>query len=240
VLDRAPLLTVQELVAGYQQAPVLHGVSFHIDPGEVVAVIGPNGAGKTTLLNTITGILSTWSGETRFDGRSLTGLPAHKVARAGLAHVLEGRGILPNLSVKENVLLSTYVRRRPAKIRDADVAEAVGMFPWMETRLDSLAGNLSGGQQQMVAIARAALARPKLLVLDEPSQGLAPILVREIFESVVRLAKGGTSVLIIEQHVNQVLAMSDRAYVMRRGTLPLTGGASELIGDKRVEELYFS
>jgi len=232
-------LRVRNLGAGYESAQVLHGINLEVLQGEVVAVIGPNGAGKTTLLRAITGILPVDFGGVEYGGVKITSLPIPDIARMGIAHVMEGRGILPNLSIGDNLRLSGFMRPSGGQRFD-DLSFAFDLFPWLETRLHDRAGDLSGGQQQMVAIARAALARPRLFLLDEPSQGLAPKVVTEIFESVMTLAATGTSVLVVEQHVQRVLDLCDRAYVIQRGRIVLEGTPAFLREGDRLEEAYFS
>jgi len=222
------LLRVEGLVSGYGRIEVLHGVSFTVEQGEVVALLGANGAGKTTTMRAVSGLLPTWKGVVEFDGKVLkNNVPPDKRAGLGLAHLPEGRGILATLSVKENLELGTVVRRDGSAAIKADRERFLEMFPILRQKLNDPAGALSGGQQQMLAVARAMMARPKLLMIDELSFGLAPVLVAQLFEMVKELRSTGTTFLLNEQHAG-ALDISDRAYVFRLGRNELEGPASEL------------
>jgi branched-chain amino acid transport system ATP-binding protein len=230
----APLLELDDVHARYGSVEALGGVSLSVGEGEVVAVLGGNGAGKTTTLRAISGLVST-SGEVRFAGERLTRAP-ERVARAGIAHVPEGRGIFAELSVYENLRLGAYLRRGGF----AESYERVcGYFPWLERRRAQQAGTLSGGEQQMLAIARALMSSPRLLLLDEPSLGLAPIIVREIFGIVGELnEKEGVAVLVVEQNATLALRSSSRAYVLEVGQVALEGPSSELAENQSVRKAY--
>ena len=227
------LLEVRGLRARYGQIEVLHDVALEVAQGEIVAVIGPNGAGKTSLLRTIAGTLPPAAGEITFDGRPIGGLAAWQVVRHGVSLVPEGRGIFGDQSVRDNLLLGAVSRGRPDRL------EAVlDRFSALRERLDTPAGALSGGQQQMLAIARGLMARPRLLLLDEPSLGLAPRLVRETFDAVRAIRDEGVSVLVVEQLAALALATADRAYVLERGRVVATGAARVLASDPRVVSAY--
>ena len=215
-------------MSGYGRIEVLHGVSFNVAQGEVVALLGANGAGKTTTLRAISGLLPTWRGIVEFDGRVLkNNVPPDRRAALGLGHLPEGRGILATLTVRENLDLGTVVRRDGAARVKEDRERLLGLFPILKEKLDDHAGSLSGGQQQMLAVARAMMARPKLLMIDELSFGLAPLLVKQLFQMIVELRKTGTTFLLNEQHAG-ALDIADRAYVFRLGRNELEGDAAEL------------
>ncbi|WP_432827284.1 ABC transporter ATP-binding protein [Dactylosporangium sp. CA-092794] len=233
------MLSIDRIESGYGLVPALRGVSLRVAPGEIVAVLGPNGAGKSTLLRTVSGLLATRSGAISLNGRRLDGLPAHKIARLGVAHVVEGRGILPNLTIRDNLRLGSFLRASRAGEQEG-LDAALDRFPWMRPRLGDLGGRLSGGQQQMLAIARALLGEPKVLLLDEPSLGLAPKIIDELFEVIGRLATDDRAVLIVEQQVHRCLRVATRGYVLQRGRVVLSDSAEALRGDERIERAYLS
>jgi len=231
----APLLELDDVHARYGLVEALHGVSLSVGEGEVVAVLGGNGAGKTTTLRAVSGLVST-SGEVRFAGERITRAAPERVARAGIAHVPEGRGIFQELSVYENLRLGAYLRRKGFA---ESYERACGLFPFLEARRQQQAGTLSGGEQQMLAIARALMSRPRLLLLDEPSLGLAPIVVREIFGILGDLnEKEGLAVLVVEQNAKLALRSSSRAYVLEVGRVALEGPSTELAEDESVRNSY--
>jgi branched-chain amino acid transport system ATP-binding protein len=227
------LLEVGDLWVRHGQIEVLRGVSLAVGAEEIVAVIGPNGAGKTTLLRTLAGVLRPARGQIAFAGRALTGRPSWEVVRAGVALVPEGRGIFADQTVRDNLMLGALSRRS----FDA-LDEVLERFPALRTRLDTVAGELSGGQQQMLALARGLMARPRLLLLDEPSLGLAPKLVRETFDAVRRIREQGVAVLLVEQMGRQALGIADRGYVLERGLIVAAGPARDLASDQRVIAAY--
>jgi branched-chain amino acid transport system ATP-binding protein len=229
-------LGVSDLSVAYGAAVVLHGVSLEVRAGEIVTVIGANGAGKTTLLKTVAGVLRPASGRITVAGQPIGGRPSWEVARRGVALVPEGRGIFGDQTVRDNLLLGALARRHGATA--GDLERALGHFPALRERLDRPAGGLSGGQQQMLAVARGLMARPRFLLLDEPSLGLAPILVREIFAVIARLRDDGVSILLVEQMAAQALALADRAYVLERGRVTLAGPAAEIRADPGVVRAY--
>jgi branched-chain amino acid transport system ATP-binding protein len=229
------LLELDGVEARYGPVKALHGVSLTVGEGEIVAVLGGNGAGKTTTLRAVSGLVAT-SGEVRFAGERITGAAPERVARVGIAHVPEGRGLFSELSVRENLRLGAYLRREGF---DEDHERVRGYFPWLEERRDQQAGTLSGGEQQMLALARALMGRPRLLLLDEPSLGLAPIAVREIFRIVGQLnEKEGLAVLVVEQNAKLALRSSSRAYVLEVGRVALEGHSAELERNDSVRKAY--
>jgi len=230
------LLSVTGLKAGYGPFPVLHGADVEVGAGEIVALLGSNGAGKSTFNNNVSGIYAPWAGSVRFDGEEVAGLPAERIVERGLIQVPEGRRVFPNLSVRENLELGAY--RRGRKARTTNLARVLDTFPRLAERLTQAAGTLSGGEQQMLAIGRGLMAEPRLLILDEPSLGLSPLLVEEMFALIGRLNAGGLSVLLVEQNVVQSLAVAHRAYVMENGRIVLSGRASELADDPELRKAY--
>jgi branched-chain amino acid transport system ATP-binding protein len=231
----AALLELDGVEARYGPVQALHGVSLTVGEGEIVAVLGGNGAGKTTTLRAVSGLVAT-SGEVRFAGERITGAAPERVARVGIAHVPEGRGLFSELSVRENLRLGAYLRRDGF---DEDHERVRGYFPWLEERRDQQAGTLSGGEQQMLALARALIGRPRLLLLDEPSLGLAPLVVREIFSIVTELnEKEGVAVLVVEQNAKLALRSSNRAYVLEVGRVALEGASAELEQHDSVRKAY--
>jgi branched-chain amino acid transport system ATP-binding protein len=230
------LLSVSGLKAGYGPFPVLHGADVEVGTGEIVALLGSNGAGKSTFNNNVSGIYTPWAGGVRFDGEEIGGLPAERIVERGLIQVPEGRRVFPNLSVRENLLLGAYRRGRSA--RAANLARALETFPRLAERLTQAAGTLSGGEQQMLAIGRGLMAEPRLLILDEPSLGLSPLLVEEMFALIGRLNAGGLSVLLVEQNVVQSLGVAHRAYVMENGRIVLSGRAADLADDPELRKAY--
>ena len=230
------LLSVTGLKAGYGPFPVLHGADVEVGAGEIVALLGSNGAGKSTFNNNVSGIYAPWAGSVRFDGEEVAGLPAERIVERGLIQVPEGRRVFPNLSVRENLELGAY--RRGRKARATNLARVLDTFPRLAERLTQAAGTLSGGEQQMLAIGRGLMAEPRLLILDEPSLGLSPLLVEEMFALIGRLNAGGLSVLLVEQNVVQSLAVAHRAYVMENGRIVLSGRASELADDPELRKAY--
>jgi branched-chain amino acid transport system ATP-binding protein len=232
-----PLLTVDNLSVFYGSIQALRGISLHVEPGEVVTLIGANGAGKSTTLRTISGLLRPKEGSVHFDGESIQGWAPHRVVRAGLVQVPEGREIFANLTVDENLQLATFARKDRDGIR-ADRKRALDLFPRIAERLHQQAGTLSGGEQQMLAIARALVARPKLLMLDEPSLGLAPQLVRSIFQVIREINREGTTILLVEQNANMALHVAHRAYVIEVGKIRTEGPAAELAASDEIRKAY--
>jgi branched-chain amino acid transport system ATP-binding protein len=228
------LLELRGVQARYGAVEALHGLSLNVEHGEVVAVLGANGAGKTTLLRAVSGTVAA-DGEVGFAGRSLLGRPPDAIARLGIAHVPEGRGTFAELSVLENLRLGAYARRNGL---GEDLERVFGFWPWMRERQDQAAGSLSGGEQQMLALGRALMARPRLLLLDEPSLGLAPIVVRELFSVVARLNEQGLTVLVAEQEAAAALQLSSRAYVLEAGRVALEGESDELARNEDVRRAY--
>jgi branched-chain amino acid transport system ATP-binding protein len=234
------ILSVRGLIAGYGRIQVLKQVDLDIRAGEIVAVIGANGAGKSTLLRAISGLIRPTGGEIRLMGRDVTGLPAEELVALGLVHIPERRQLFTTMTVEENLGLGAYARRRTASRREieADRDRIYAMFPILAQRRRQQAGTLSGGEQQMLAVGRALMARPKLLLLDEPSLGLAPLAAQQIFEAVAELRKLETAVLLVEQNAHQALRLADRGYVMEAGRFPLSGTAEELRNNPTVQQIY--
>jgi branched-chain amino acid transport system ATP-binding protein len=231
------LLEVQGLSAGYGPIEVLKGISLAVDAGEIVTVIGANGAGKTTTLMTISGCVPISGGSITFDGNNLAAIPAHEIVRRGLAQSPEGRKIFPRLTVLENLEMGAFTRKDKPAIRD-DIEKAFQHFPILKDRQKQLGGTLSGGEQQMLAIARALMSRPKLLLLDEPSLGLAPMIVLKIFDVIRELNRQGVSVLLVEQNARMALKLAHRGYVMETGTITTADGAEVLLNDPRIQAAY--
>ncbi len=231
------LLEVQDLSVRYGAVQALRDVSLHVDRGEIVSIIGGNGAGKTTLMRAISGLVP-MTGRIGFDGAALQGVASHRRVRAGVAHVPEGRQVFPDQTVEDNLLLGAYARRVGRAVIDREIDRCLTLFPRLRERRTQLAGTMSGGEQQMLAISRALLSEPKLLLLDEPSLGLAPMIVAEVFTIMGQLRRDGMTILVVEQMAHQALALCDRAYVLETGQVVLQGTGAELLVSDRVREAY--
>ncbi len=232
----APLLDVQGLKSGYGAVEVLRGVDLQVMPGELVALLGSNGAGKTTLNHTLSGLVATRAGRVHFDDLDLTGQHSQKVVLQGLIQVPEGRKVFPNLSVHENLELGAFTRGRERRVHNLD--KVYQTFPRLKERVTQLAGTLSGGEQQMLAIGRGLMAEPRLLILDEPSLGLSPLLVEELFGLIAQLQGSGLAILLVEQNVGQPLDIADRAYVMENGLIRFKGPPAELLASDTLRQAY--
>tara|TARA_R110002012_G_scaffold89630_4_gene219809 strand:+ start:763 stop:1464 length:702 start_codon:yes stop_codon:yes gene_type:complete len=230
------MLEVTDLKAGYGQAKVLHGVSLKIREGELVALLGSNGAGKSTLNNNISGLYKPFAGSIRFEGIEIAGARSEEIVDRGLIQVPEGRRVFPNMSVRENLELGSYRRATPNRARNID--RVVEIFPRLKERFDQYAGTLSGGEQQMLAIGRGLMAEPRLLILDEPSLGLSPLLVEEMFALIQKLRAEGLAIFLVEQNVVQSLEIADRAYVMENGLITVEGPAQDLMHDEELRRSY--
>jgi branched-chain amino acid transport system ATP-binding protein len=231
------LLNIENIAVNYGAIRALQGVSLHIGDGEITALIGSNGAGKTTLLRTISGLIKPASGSIVFNDRSIAGIGPHKIVRMGISHVPEGRQVFANLTVKENLLLGAYTQHSQEKIK-AGLKWCHRLFPVLEERGNQKAGTLSGGEQQMLAISRALMAQPKLLLLDEPSLGLAPLIVRKIFQIVQHINSTGTTVFLVEQNANMALTIAHRGYVLQSGGIIKSDAAKNLLEDPDVKKAY--
>ena len=232
-----PLLEVRDLQVSYGGIHALKGIDIHVAQGELVALIGSNGAGKTTTLKTLAGLLTPADGQIHYDGKSLKNIVAHQRAAMGIALVPEGRGVFARMTVAENLLMGAYSRSAKNEIA-TDLARMYELFPRLGERKDQLAGTLSGGEQQMVAMARALMSRPRLLMLDEPSMGLAPLMVQKIFTTIRDIAALGMSILLVEQNAKLALEVAQRGYVLESGTITLSGSAGELLGSDAVQRAY--
>jgi branched-chain amino acid transport system ATP-binding protein len=230
------LLKVQGLKSGYGVVEVLRGVDLQVMPGELVALLGSNGAGKTTLNLTLSGLVAARAGQVGFDGQDITGLHSRQVVKHGLIQVPEGRKVFPNLSVHENLELGAFTRGRERKLQNLD--KVYETFPRLKERVAQLAGTLSGGEQQMLAIGRGLMAEPRLLILDEPSLGLSPLLVEELFGLISQLRSSGLAILLVEQNVGQSLDIADRAYVMENGQIRFSGTSAELLASDALRQAY--
>jgi branched-chain amino acid transport system ATP-binding protein len=229
------LLEIDDIEVRYGAIRALKGVSFTVDEGEVVALLGANGAGKTTTQKTVSGMMRPVLGEIRYDGQRIDGLPAHDLIKLGICHVPEGRRVFPRMSVAENLDMGAF---RFKKADPAMLARVFELFPRLQERAGQYAGTLSGGEQQMLAIGRALMGKPRLLLLDEPSMGLAPLIVRQIFDIVREINGDGVTVLIVEQNAAQALALADRGYVLETGEIVLSGTGTELLADDRIRAAY--
>ena len=231
------MLEVKDLCVSYGAIKALKGISFNVNEGEIITLIGSNGAGKTTTLHSISNLIKKQSGSIIFEGNDITNLSADKIVKQHLIQVPEGRRIFSNLSVKENLELGAYLRKDKLKIKK-DMEKVYELFPRLKERIKQNAGTLSGGEQQMLAIGRALMEEPKLLLLDEPSMGLAPILVDEIFEIIKKINADGTTILLVEQNAFKALSIADRAYILETGNIAKEGKASDLINDDSVKNAY--
>ena len=229
------LLDIQDLDVRYGAIRAIKGISFSVEEGEIVALLGANGAGKTTTQKTISGMLRAAGGSITFDGQRIDGIPAHRLIGLGICHVPEGRHVFPRMTVAENLEMGAFRFRRPD---DAVLERVLDLFPRLRERLRQQAGTLSGGEQQMLAIGRALMGKPRLLLLDEPSMGLAPLIVRQIFDIVREINSTGVTVLLVEQNAAQALALANRGYVLETGELVLQGTGQELLADDRVRAAY--
>ncbi|MGE5892424.1 MAG: ABC transporter ATP-binding protein [bacterium] len=234
------MLKIRNIDAGYGMLTVLRRVSLHVNPGEIVTIIGANGAGKSTLLKTITGLIKTQSGEVSFKGQDIRRIAPEKIVSLGCSLVPEGRQVFAAMPVKENLLLGAYVQYRREKKQEVreDLDRAYSLFPILKQREHQLAGTLSGGEQQMLAIARALMARPSLIMLDEPSMGLAPLIVKDIFSIIGKIQEEGNTVLLVEQNARSALKIADRGYVLETGRIILQGTAEELLSNRDVQRAY--
>lgn len=231
------LLEIKDLCVNYGMITALKGISFEVNEGEVIALIGANGAGKTTTLHALTGLIPAKSGSIKLGDKELTKVPAHKIVQMGMAHVPEGRRIFQQLSVLDNLKLGAFTRKDKGNI-DKDLQMVYERFPRLAERKSQIAGTLSGGEQQMLAMGRALMSKPKIVVMDEPSMGLSPILVSEIFDIITSIRKDGTTVLLVEQNAKKALSIADRAYVLETGNIVLSGKASDLINDESIKKAY--
>ena len=231
------MLKVEDLHVYYGSIHAIKGISFEVNEGEIVTLIGANGAGKTTTLHTISGLLKPDSGNILFDGTDITKVPAHKLIKLGIAHVPEGRRVFANLSVYDNLMMGAFSRKNKDEIEE-NLENVYVRFPRLKERKIQLAGTLSGGEQQMLAMGRALMGNPRIILMDEPSMGLSPILVSEIFDIIKAISESGKTVLLVEQNAKKVLSISDRAYVLETGLISMSGDASEIINDDRVRKAY--
>lgn len=231
------LLEIKDLEVNYGVIKAIKGVSFDVNEGEIIALIGANGAGKTTILHTITGLIQAKKGSIVFDGKELTKTPPHKIVSMGMAHVPEGRRIFQQLSVLENLKLGAYTRKDKSEIAST-LKMVYERFPRLEERKNQVAGTLSGGEQQMLVMGRALMSKPRIILMDEPSMGLSPLLVSEIFDIIKVINESGTTVLLVEQNAKKALSIADRAYVLETGNITLSGDAKDLINDKSVKKAY--
>lgn len=231
------MLEVKDLKVNYGMIQAIKGVSFHVEQGEVIALIGANGAGKTTILHTITGLLAPKEGTVTFEGTDITKIPAHKIVPMGMAHVPEGRRVFANLSVLQNLKMGAYTRKDKAEMQQT-LDMIYEHFPRLKERENQMAGTLSGGEQQMLAMGRALMSHPKIILMDEPSMGLSPIYVNEIFRIIQEVSKMGTTVLLVEQNAKKALSIADRAYVLETGKIVLEGRASGLLDNEDIKKAY--
>lgn len=231
------MLKVEDLQVSYGMIQAIKGISFEVNKGEVIALIGANGAGKTTILHTVTGLINAKAGKITFEGADLMKTPAHKIVAMGMAHVPEGRRIFQELTVLENLKLGAYTRSDKKEIEDT-IQMVYHKFPRLEERKEQIAGTLSGGEQQMLAMGRALMSHPKIILMDEPSMGLSPLYVNEIFKIVQEISQSGTTVLLVEQNAKKALSIADRAYVLETGKIVLEGKASELINNDSIKKAY--
>jgi branched-chain amino acid transport system ATP-binding protein len=231
------LLEIKDLEVNYGVIKAIKGVSFDVNEGEIIALIGAIGAGKTTILHTITGLIQAKKGSIVFDGKELTKTPPHKIVSMGMAHVPEGRRIFQQLSVLENLKLGAYTRKDKSEIAST-LKMVYERFPRLEERKNQVAGTLSGGEQQMLAMGRALMSKPRIILMDEPSMGLSPLLVSEIFDIIKVINESGTTVLLVEQNAKKALSIADRAYVLETGKITLSGDAKDLINDESVKKAY--
>ena len=231
------LLEIKDLEVNYGVIKAIKGVSFDVNEGEIIALIGANGAGKTTILHTITGLIQAKKGSIVFDGKELTKTPPHKIVSMGMAHVPEGRRIFQQLSVLENLKLGAYTRKDKSEIAST-LKMVYERFPRLEERKNQVAGTLSGGEQQMLAMGRPLMSKPRIILMDEPSMGLSPLLVSEIFDIIKVINESGTTVLLVEQNAKKALSIADRAYVLETGKITLSGDAKDLINDESVKKAY--
>ena len=233
----APLLKVDNIEVYYGMIKALKGVSFEVNKGEIVALIGANGAGKTTILHTVTGLLKPKTGSIVFDDKDITKVPAHKIVTMGMAHVPEGRRIFQQLSVLDNIKLGAYTRKDKNEIEET-LNYVYERFPRLKERKNQIAGTLSGGEQQMLAMGRALMSKPDFILMDEPSMGLSPLLVSEIFEIIKAINENGTTVLLVEQNAKKALSIADRAYVLEIGKMVKSGTGAELLSDDSIKKAY--
>lgn len=231
------MLEVKNLEVHYGVIQALKGISFEVNKGEVIALIGANGAGKTTTLQTITGMLKPTSGEILFEGQDIAKVPGHKIVSMGMAHVPEGRRVFAELSVYENLRMGAYTRKDKKEIEES-LQRVYKSFPRLEERKNQLAGTLSGGEQQMLAMGRALMSKPSIILMDEPSMGLSPIFVEEIFSIIREISSSGTTVLLVEQNAKKALGIADRAYVLESGNIVLSGDAKEMMNNDSIKKAY--
>ena len=231
------MLEVKDLQVYYGMIHAIKGVSFHVNEGEIIALIGANGAGKTTILHTITGLLTPKGGQVMFEGKDITKTPAHKIVELGMAHVPEGRRVFAQLSVYQNLKMGAYTRSDKNEIEES-LEMVYKRFPRLEERKNQMAGTLSGGEQQMLAMGRALMSKPRIILMDEPSMGLSPILVNEIFDIIQSVSASGTTVLLVEQNAKKALAIADCAYVLETGKISLDGNAKDLLNDDSIKKAY--
>lgn len=231
------MLVVNKLFAGYSQIPAIHGVSFKVEEGQIVALLGSNGAGKTTTLRAVANVIAPYSGSVDYMGKSILGVPSHNMVRMGISMVPEGRHLFSKMTILDNLMMGAFIIDDRAQI-EKSLEEIYGIFPCLDERKNQLAGTLSGGEQQMVAIGRALMSRPRLLILDEPSLGIMPKLVDEIFEFIRKINKTGISIIIVEQNAEKTLAFSDYAYVISNGETAMEGTGKELLNNDRVQKIY--
>ena len=231
------MLEIKDLEVYYGVIRAIKGISFEVNKGEVIALIGANGAGKTTILHTITGLLSPKKGSVIYEGTDITKIPAHKIVSLGMAHVPEGRRVFADLSVYENLKMGAYTRKDKNEVEET-LEKVYERFPRLKERKNQMAGTLSGGEQQMLAMGRALMSKPKIILMDEPSMGLSPILVNEIFDIIQEVSKSGTTVLLVEQNAKKALSIADRAYVLETGKIVLDGKAEDLLNDDSIKKAY--
>ena len=231
------MLEIKDLEVYYGVIQAIKGISFEVNQGEVIALIGANGAGKTTTLHTVSGLIAPKSGSVIFEGQDITKTPAHKIVSMGMAHVPEGRRVFASLSVLQNLRLGAYTRNDKEEIEES-LRKVYKRFPRLEERKNQPAGTLSGGEQQMLAMGRALMSNPRIILMDEPSMGLSPILVNEIFDIIKEVSAGGTTVLLVEQNAKKALSIADRGYVLETGRIVLEGKAQELLNNKSVQSAY--
>lgn len=231
------MLEVKDLHVHYGMIEAIKGINFEVNQGEIIALIGANGAGKTTILHTISGLLKPSQGTVFFQDKEITRMPGHKIVSLGMAHVPEGRRVFAQLSVYENLLMGAYTRKDKEEIQNT-LRMVYDRFPRLEERMNQMAGTLSGGEQQMLAMGRALMSKPSIILMDEPSMGLSPIFVNEIFDIIESVSKSGTTVLLVEQNAKKALAIADRAYVLETGKIVLSGDAEELMNNDSVKKAY--